>query len=87
MSEYSRRQFLTSLSLLGVAPAISGTVFAQAESQDDAIGPYPSAWLPAGIRSRFVHDINGLRVHVLDAGYEVSGRGALLLLHGFPELA
>ena len=87
MHEYSRRHFLKSLSILGAAPVVASTVFAQAESQDDAIGPYPSAWLPAGIRSRFVHDINGLRVHVLEAGYEVSGRGALLLLHGFPELA
>ena len=87
MHEYSRRHFLKSLSILGAAPVVASTVFAQAESQDDAIGPYPSAWLPAGIRSRFVHNINGLRVHVLEAGYEVSGRGALLLLHGFPELA
>jgi pimeloyl-ACP methyl ester carboxylesterase len=31
--------------------------------------------------------VNGLRVHVLEAGYETSGRPALLLLHGFPELA
>jgi pimeloyl-ACP methyl ester carboxylesterase len=43
--------------------------------------------LPAGIRSRFVEDINGLRMHVLEAGYETSGRPGVLLLHGFPELA
>jgi pimeloyl-ACP methyl ester carboxylesterase len=43
--------------------------------------------LPPGIRSRFVDDINGLRVHVLEAGYESPGRPCVLLLHGFPELA
>jgi pimeloyl-ACP methyl ester carboxylesterase len=31
--------------------------------------------------------INGLAVHVLEAGYETPGRPAVLLLHGFPELA
>src|SRR3982075_1389623 len=43
--------------------------------------------LPSGIRSRFVDDINGLRMHVLEAGFETKGRPCLLLLHGFPELA
>jgi pimeloyl-ACP methyl ester carboxylesterase len=43
--------------------------------------------LPAGIRSRFLDDINGLRVHILEAGHETSGRPCVLLLHGFPELA
>jgi pimeloyl-ACP methyl ester carboxylesterase len=42
--------------------------------------------LPAGIRSRFVEDINGLRMHVLEAGYKTRGRPCVLLLHGFPEL-
>src|SRR5246500_4286936 len=42
---------------------------------------------PPGIRSRFVDDINGLRVHVLEAGYETRGRPCVLLLHGFPELS
>jgi pimeloyl-ACP methyl ester carboxylesterase len=43
--------------------------------------------LPSGMRSRFVENINGLRVHVLEAGYETKGRPCVLLLHGFPELA
>ena len=49
--------------------------------------PLPDIPLPAGIRSRFVDDINGLRMHVLEAGYETRGRPCVLLLHGFPELA
>ena len=43
--------------------------------------------LPAGIRSRFVAGINGLNMHVLEAGFETPGRPCVLLLHGFPELA
>jgi pimeloyl-ACP methyl ester carboxylesterase len=46
-----------------------------------------AARLPPGIRSRFVENINGLRVHVLEAGFETRGRPCVLLLHGFPELA
>jgi pimeloyl-ACP methyl ester carboxylesterase len=48
---------------------------------------YGNAPLPAGIRSRFVNDINGLTMHVLEAGFEAKGRPCVLLLHGFPELA
>jgi pimeloyl-ACP methyl ester carboxylesterase len=47
----------------------------------------PAIPLPPGIRSRFVEGINGLRMHVLEAGYETRGRACVLLLHGFPELA
>ncbi len=47
----------------------------------------PDIPLPASIRSRYVDGINGLRMHVLEAGFETKGRPGLLLLHGFPELA
>ena len=47
----------------------------------------PDIPLPSGIRSRFVEGINGLRLHVLEAGFETRGRPCVLLLHGFPELA
>jgi pimeloyl-ACP methyl ester carboxylesterase len=49
--------------------------------------PYGNGTLPPGVRSRAVAGVNGLTVHILEAGYETSGRPALLLLHGFPELA
>ncbi len=45
----------------------------------------PLAGLPAGIASRLVPGINGLTVHMLEAGE--AGRPCVLLLHGFPELA
>jgi pimeloyl-ACP methyl ester carboxylesterase len=47
----------------------------------------PEIPLPPGIRSRFVENINGLTMHVLEAGFETKGRPCVLLLHGFPELA
>ena len=50
----------------------------------ETLPPLP---LPPGIRARIVDNHNGLRVHVLEAGYESADRPALLLLHGFPELA
>src|SRR5712692_10535784 len=51
------------------------------------LSPLPSDVLPAGIRARFVSGINGLRMHILEAGSAAPGRPAVLLLHGFPELA
>ena len=47
----------------------------------------PDIPLPAAIRSRYVDNINGLRIYVLEAGFETLGRPCVLLLHGFPELA
>ena len=51
------------------------------------IAVLPQTVLPSGIRSRFVNDVNGLRMHILEAGYESIDRPLVLLLHGFPELA
>jgi len=47
----------------------------------------PGALLPPGVRSRFVPDVSGLRMHILEAGFDPPGRPLVLLLHGFPELA
>jgi len=55
-----------------------------------ATAPFRDGALPPGIRSRFVDGVNGLRMHVLEAGFEATGakkRPCVLLLHGFPELA
>ena len=45
--------------------------------------------LPAmtGIRQRTLHGINGMSVRVLEAGHETPGRPAVLMLHGFPDIA
>lgn len=47
----------------------------------------PLAGLPAEIRSRRVERVNGLSMHLLEAGFDAPDRPMLLLLHGFPELA
>ena len=52
-----------------------------------SMGAYAPGWLPPAIRSRMVAGVNGLAMHVLEAGFESAGRPCVLLLHGFPELA
>lgn len=51
------------------------------------LGSYGNGTLPAGIRSRLLPGLNGLTVHVLEAGFEPADRPLVMLLHGFPELA
>jgi pimeloyl-ACP methyl ester carboxylesterase len=48
---------------------------------------YGDVTLDIGIRSRRIDGVNGLSMHVLEAGYEQPDRPLVLLLHGFPELA
>ena len=55
---------------------------AKARMKPLAYGAQP---LVPGVRSRFVDGVNGLTMHVLEAGEP--GRPLVLLLHGFPELA
>src|SRR3569833_1867474 len=50
--------------------------------------PLENDSLPTGVRSRFVENVIGLRMHILEAGYDAGQpRPCMLLLHGFPELA
>src|SRR5438045_3230493 len=42
--------------------------------------PLDAAVLPPGIRSRFLDDVNGLRLHILEAGFEPAGRPLVVLL-------
>ncbi|MEE3239230.1 MAG: alpha/beta fold hydrolase, partial [Pseudomonadota bacterium] len=84
----SRRQFLQALTIAGPSLAVANRLLAQIpDTINPGITSYPDNWLPVGIRSRFVDNVNGLRVHVLESGYETPDRPVLLLLHGFPELA
>lgn len=48
-----------------------------------AVTNYP---LPTGIDARTIDGVNGMRMHVLEAGTG-NTRGLVVLLHGFPELA
>ena len=48
---------------------------------------YGNVTLPEGVRSRMIRGVNGLDVHILEAGHQSPGRPLALLLHGFPDLA
>lgn len=48
--------------------------------------PLDNAVLPEGVRARIVPGVNGLDMHVLEAGFAPRARPCVLLLHGFPEL-
>ena len=73
----------------GVATAAAAPRLAAArqEVRRNRPGPYAAGVLPPGVRSRFVAGVNGLRMHVLEAGSQAGARAGVLLLHGFPELA
>ena len=58
-----------------------------ARTEPAVLPPYGHSTLAPGIRSRMIANVNGLTVHILEAGHEAPGRPAVLLLHGFPELA
>lgn len=47
----------------------------------------PAELLPEGIRARRVPGVNGLDMHVLEAGPDSADAPVVLALHGFPELA
>ena len=95
----SRRTILKGLGAVAGWAALPSAVAAAVRPPADSVDslgvgpqpqehePYPSTWLPPGVRSRFVNDVNGLRVHVLEAGFDGGRRPSVLLLHGFPELA
>jgi len=79
---FTRRRYIQSLA--GVLGAAMMADRSRAANQNVAYG---EATIPSGIRSRFVNNINGLTVHILEAGFDNNDRPCILLLHGFPELA
>src|SRR5437879_13905209 len=81
----TRRQLLRSLAV--VTPAILSARAHAQSTPTPAVGPLSQVVLPQGVRSRFVNDVNGIRMHVLEAGFASERRPAVLLVHGFPELA
>jgi pimeloyl-ACP methyl ester carboxylesterase len=84
----SRRRFFQTAAITGGFALAQGAARAAIVGTDVAsLPPYGNGTLPAGIRSRTVGNVNGLTVHILEAGFEEPSRPAVLLLHGFPELA
>src|SRR5438876_3565461 len=80
-SEFSRREFV------GITAGAAALGFMRAPRQERALPPYGNGTIPPEIRSRAIAGVNGLTVNILEAGFERPGRPAVLLLHGFPELA
>src|SRR5262249_17352030 len=87
--QLSRRGFVftaTGVAMRGLA-VFQGPRLPVVSGQTASLPPYGNSTIPSGIRSRAINNNNGLTVHFLEAGFEVAGRPAVLLLHGFPELA
>jgi pimeloyl-ACP methyl ester carboxylesterase len=86
-NEVTRRK-LVGLGVIAAA-ALTGRVARAATVRTDlsTLPPYGNGTIPPGIRSRVVANVNGLNVHLLEAGYEAADRPLVMLLHGFPELA
>jgi pimeloyl-ACP methyl ester carboxylesterase len=83
----SRRLFITASAAAGLVLSQNPAHAAIVRTDLASLPPYGTGTLPAGIRSRAVAGVNGMTVHILEAGFEESGRPVVLLLHGFPELA
>jgi pimeloyl-ACP methyl ester carboxylesterase len=86
--DLSRRVFMAAASAAASGLALTTPSRAAVVATDfSKLPPYGNGTLPAGIRSRPIAGVNGMTVHILEAGYETTGRPSVLLLHGFPELA
>src|ERR1700756_2116623 len=81
----SRRTILAAAAALKVA--VNHARAANVRTDFSTLPPYGNGTIPAGIRSRHIANVNGMTVHILEAGYETPRRPAVLLMHGFPELA
>src|SRR6478672_6640419 len=87
MHRITRRQLLQSVGALAPLAIGSRAVAQPGVGPLPEAGPLPPSVLPRGIRARLVENVNGIRMHVLEAGYEGARRPGVLLVHGFPELA
>jgi pimeloyl-ACP methyl ester carboxylesterase len=81
VDDFTRRQYIQ-----GFAAILGATIATKARAANQNVA-YGETTIPSGIRSRFVNNINGLTVHMLEAGFGNNDRPCILLLHGFPELA
>src|SRR5437016_5287047 len=87
--ELSRREFVavTAAAAARFVPSPGQARSSIVRTDLSTLPAYGNGTIPAGIRSRSVANVNGLTVHMLEAGFDRPGRPAVLLLHGFPELA
>ena len=82
----TRRQFMRDLiavpAFISLAPYARASDASSEEKKNKDVA-YGQTTLPVGIRSRFIHNVNGLTIHILEAGFETKDRPLVLLLHGF----
>src|SRR5262245_18128661 len=90
----TRREMMQAVTAILASGVVAPKAHSEVQGRQEAIrptvaqlAPYDSAVLPPAIRSRFVNNGNGLRMHVLEAGVSIDPRRCVVLLHGFPELA
>ena len=83
----SRRFFVTASAAASLALTRGSAGAAIVHTDFSSLTPCGNGTLPPGIRSRMVPNVNGLTVHILEAGFGDPARPVVLLLHGFPELA
>jgi pimeloyl-ACP methyl ester carboxylesterase len=87
-TDTTRRSVVQSLSaMLGLSVLPGAAELATAQTGQSSAALYDPAVLPPSMRSRFIDNGNGLSMRVLEAGFAPGKRPAVVLLHGFPELA
>ena len=97
-TSFTRRQLLQGAGALIAQSAVASNVRATDPRDTAAVAQsssiprndyveYGQDTLPAGIRSRIIDNNNGVKMHILEAGFEDRERPCIILLHGFPELA
>lgn len=80
---FSRRHILQGA---GALLAHTATLAQRAAAAENQVVLYGQGTLPFGIRSRHM-DVNGVTLHILEAGFDTPRKPCVMLLHGFPELA
>lgn len=87
IANFSRRTFMAMAAAAGLGElAIPQTARAHVVETDFSNLPaYGNGTLPAHIRSRQIPNVNGMAVHILEAGYETTGRPAVLLMPANPD--
>ena len=97
-TSFTRRKLLQSAGALLAQSAVASNIRA-ADPRSTAAGAQTSSIpknenveygqhaLPAGIRSRIIDNNNGVKMHILESGFQDRSRPCVVLLHGFPELA
>jgi pimeloyl-ACP methyl ester carboxylesterase len=97
-TSFTRRKLLQSAGALLAQSAVASSVRAADPRRTAAVAQTPSIprnenveygqdTLPVGIRSRIIDNNNGVKMHILESGFQDRSRPCVVLLHGFPELA